>query len=56
MSIGAVKVPAHLPRGAKRWRRAIMESYELEPHHIEILTAAPEAWDRGPHDASGRPR
>lgn len=43
---GPVKAPAHLSRGAKRWWRAIVEGYELEPHHIEILTAAAEAWDR----------
>jgi P27 family predicted phage terminase small subunit len=42
----AVRPPAHLSRGAKRWWRAIMEGYDLEPHHIEILTAAAEAWDR----------
>lgn len=40
------KAPNHLSRGAKRWWRAIVETYELEPHHIEILTAAAEAWDR----------
>jgi P27 family predicted phage terminase small subunit len=40
------RAPSHLSRGAKRWWRAIVESYDLEPHHVEILTAAAEAWDR----------
>jgi P27 family predicted phage terminase small subunit len=40
------RAPNHLSRGAKRWWRAIVESYDLEPHHVEILTAAAEAWDR----------
>lgn len=40
------KAPTHLSRGARRWWRAIVENYDLEPHHVEILTAAAEAWDR----------
>ena len=42
---GQARPPAHLSRGAKRWWRAVVEGYELEPHHLEILTAAAEAWD-----------
>jgi P27 family predicted phage terminase small subunit len=40
------KPPAHLSRQAKRWWRSVMDMYDLEPHHVAILTAAAEAWDR----------
>lgn len=43
---GSLKAPIHLSRAAKRWWRSIVENYDLEPHHIEILTAAAEALDR----------
>lgn len=40
------KPPAHLSRQTKRWYRSVLEGYDLEPHHVAILTAAAEAWDR----------
>jgi P27 family predicted phage terminase small subunit len=40
------KPPAHLSRQAKRWWRSVLDAYDLEPHHVAILTAAAEAWDR----------
>ena len=43
---GPTRAPTHLSRGARRWWRAVIEGYELEPHHLVILTAAAEAWDR----------
>jgi Phage terminase, small subunit len=30
----------------KRWWLSVVEDYELEPHHILILTKAAEAFDR----------
>jgi P27 family predicted phage terminase small subunit len=38
--------PKHLSRAAKAWCRAVVSRYLLEPHHLELLTAACEAWDR----------
>jgi P27 family predicted phage terminase small subunit len=40
------KPPAHLSRQSKRWWRSVIDVYDLEPHHVAILTAAAEAWDR----------
>jgi P27 family predicted phage terminase small subunit len=38
--------PPHLAPATKEWWRRIAKSYDLEPHHLAILTAAGEAWDR----------
>ncbi len=40
------KAPAHLKANTKKWYVSVLEEYELEPHHIKILTLAAEAWDR----------
>lgn len=40
------KAPKHLKPSTKKWYRQILEDYELESHHIKILTLAAEAWDR----------
>ena len=39
--------PEHLHLTTQRWFVDVAESYELEPHHIRLLTLAAEAWDRG---------
>ncbi len=39
-------VPEHLARDTKKWWRSVTESYELEPHHVRLLTLACESWDR----------
>jgi P27 family predicted phage terminase small subunit len=44
--IDRAKPPAHLSRQSKRWWRSVLDVYELEAHHVAILTAAAEAWDR----------
>jgi len=44
-----VKLPAaprHLRTATKRWWRAIVGAFELEAHHLKVLQAAAEAWDR----------
>jgi len=41
-----VKVPAHLKAATKKWFKAVLITYVLEPHHIRLLTLACEAWDR----------
>ena len=40
------KPPAHLSTSAKRWWRSLVEGFDLESHHVVILTAAAEALDR----------
>jgi phage terminase small subunit len=39
--------PSHLRPATAVWFRAVVEEYELEPHHVRLLTLAAEAWDRG---------
>jgi P27 family predicted phage terminase small subunit len=38
--------PAHLSPEAADWWRQTVAAYELEPHHLKILEAACDAWDR----------
>jgi P27 family predicted phage terminase small subunit len=42
----APEPPAHLSDHAKGWWRSVLADYELEPHHLRLLQAAAEAWDR----------
>jgi P27 family predicted phage terminase small subunit len=41
-----VSLPDHLSKEAKRWWASVVADYELEPHHLHLLQAACEAWDR----------
>jgi phage terminase small subunit len=41
------KPPAHLRSATKRWWSSVLEDYDLDPHHVRLLTLAAEAWDRG---------
>ncbi len=38
--------PAHLSRKTKAWWHDVIKVYELDEHHIKLLTLACEAWDR----------
>lgn len=38
--------PAHLDRATKTWWKSVVRDYQLEPHHLRLLQAAAEAWDR----------
>jgi P27 family predicted phage terminase small subunit len=38
--------PAYLSRESARWFREVTASFELEPHHVKLLTLACEAFDR----------
>jgi phage terminase small subunit len=38
--------PAHLTPETQAWWRAIVADYDLEPHHLKLLEAASDAWDR----------
>jgi phage terminase small subunit len=40
------KAPAHLAPGTRKWFATVVRDYELEEHHVRLLTAAGEAWDR----------
>lgn len=39
-------IPEHLATATKKWFREVLEQYDLEPHHVKLLTLAAEAWDR----------
>ena len=40
------KPPEHLSAASKQWWLEIADGFELEPHHIRLLTLAAQAWDR----------
>lgn len=40
------KVPSHLSEESAKWFRAVLAEYELGEHHLRILQAACESWDR----------
>jgi P27 family predicted phage terminase small subunit len=41
------RAPGHLRPATKRWWLSVAQSWELEEHHVRLLTLACEAWDRG---------
>jgi len=43
---GKMKAPKHLQAATRRWFSSTIADFELEPHHIRLLTLAGEAWDR----------
>ena len=40
------KAPAHLNAETQRWWSLIAKEYELESHHLRLLTLAAKQWDR----------
>jgi len=38
--------PKHLSAATKKWWRAVVDDYALEQHHLKLLQAAAESWDR----------
>jgi phage terminase small subunit len=40
------KPPAHLQKATKLWWKTIVADFELESHHLRLLQAACESWDR----------
>ena len=38
--------PEHLAPATGAWFASVLAAYELEPHHVRLLTLAAEAWDR----------
>ena len=41
-----IKAPAHLTEATQKWFEAVVDGYDLEQHHVRLLTLAGEAWDR----------
>jgi phage terminase small subunit len=41
------KPPAHLRQQTAKWWRSVTADFDLDPHHVRLLTLAAEAWDRG---------
>lgn len=41
-----LKAPKHLEPETCKWFSNVIEMYELEEHHVRLLTMAAEAWDR----------
>ncbi|MBM3131735.1 MAG: hypothetical protein FJZ95_01715 [Chloroflexi bacterium] len=40
------KPPKHLKAATRRWFGQVLEEYNLEPHHVRLLTLAGESYDR----------
>jgi phage terminase small subunit len=38
--------PPHLRDATRAWWESVASQFDLEPHHVMLLTAAAEAWDR----------
>lgn len=41
-----IRAPSHLSAASKRWWVEVCTEYELEGHHVRLLTLAAEAFDR----------
>jgi phage terminase small subunit len=41
------RTPSHLRPETQRWFEHVTAEFELEQHHVRLLTLASEAWDRG---------
>ena len=45
-SAKAPAAPGHLSAASKRWWDEIVSEYQLESHHLRLLQAACESWER----------
>src|ERR1051326_3705431 len=45
-NVATPKPPMHLKPATRRWFSQVVESCELEEHHLRLLTLAGESWDR----------
>jgi P27 family predicted phage terminase small subunit len=41
-----LKAPRHLKAATRRWWESVAADWQLEEHHLRLLTLAGEAWDR----------
>jgi phage terminase small subunit len=47
------RAPSHLRAATRRWWETVVTEYELEAHHVRLLTLAGETWDRGEQARNG---
>jgi phage terminase small subunit len=40
------KAPTHLQPDTRKWWLSVVSEFQLEDHHVRLLTLAGEAWDR----------
>lgn len=40
------KPPAHLRPSTKKWFKTVTTDFDLDGHHLRLLTLAAEAWDQ----------
>ena len=40
------RAPKHLKATTRRWFQRVVSDWDLEEHHVRLLTLAAEAWDR----------
>lgn len=40
------KTPPHLRQETQKWFRSVLSDFDLEGHHVRLLTLAAEAWDQ----------
>jgi phage terminase small subunit len=43
----AEKPPTYLKSATRDWFAHVLAEYELDQHHVRLLTLAGESWDRG---------
>jgi len=41
-----IKIPKHLSADSRKWFKTVIDTYELDPHHVHVLTLAAESLDR----------
>jgi phage terminase small subunit len=46
MTVKKPRPPAHLGPEARKWWTAVVTDYALEGHHLKLLQAAAECWER----------
>jgi phage terminase small subunit len=46
LPVATETAPGHLKAATADWWLSVVTSYDLEPHHVRLLTLAAEAWDR----------
>jgi P27 family predicted phage terminase small subunit len=42
-----IRAPKHLQKETRQFWGKVVADFQLEPHHVRLLTAACESWDRG---------
>jgi phage terminase small subunit len=45
--VSAPSPPSHLRQPTREWWSSVVGDFDLDPHHVRLLTLAAEAWDRG---------